>query len=66
MDDLKLMTWNCRGVSTAAAYLSDCLQQYDIDICALTEHHLQHHNMFLLSQMYPTYTSYVTCFGDDV
>ena len=55
--ELKLLSWNCRGVYSCIPYLSDSLRSLDIDICALSEHWLRTFQLHVLDSIDNNYVS---------
>ena len=55
---INIFCWNCKGVMSSTPYLSACLKNYDIDICALSEHWLRSCNMHFLQQVDREYSVY--------
>ena len=58
---LNIMCWNCRGVMTGAPYLVKCLNEHDIDVCGISEHHLRTFNTNFLNTLDPNYTAFTKC-----
>ena len=58
VETLNLMSWNCKGVMSAVPYLNDCLQKFDVHICALSEHWLRQCNIHFLQQINTNYIAY--------
>ena len=57
-DTLNIMSWNCKGVMSAAPYLSSCIEKVSIHICALSEHWLRMCNIHFLEHINPNYITY--------
>lgn len=57
-EKINIMCWNCKGVMSAVPYLTNCLEKYDINICALSEHWLRKCNIHFLQQIDSKYKIY--------
>lgn len=55
--DLHVVTWNCRGVSTATPYINHLINK-GTNIIALTEHWLWPYQLSCLNQLHPDFTSF--------
>ncbi len=55
--NLSIMCWNARGVMSGAPYLSSCLSENNIDICAIADHQLRAYNMCFLDSIDSKYSS---------
>ena len=45
---LNIATWNATGIMSSASYLSELLDNNDIDVCGIAEHWLFNHDMHFL------------------
>ena len=46
LNELRLVTWNVRGVMSSAGTLSKLLDQQNVDIAFITEHKLFQHSKY--------------------
>ena len=58
---INIMCWNCRGVMSGTPYLVNCLNEYNIDVCGISEHHLRSYNSNFLNTIDHNYTSITKC-----
>lgn len=54
---LTLMCWNCRGIFSCIPYLSECLRETNVSICALSEHWLRTFQLHVLDTIDDNYVS---------
>ena len=48
---LNLMSWNATGIMSSSAYLCDCLEKRNIDVCGISEHWLTPRNSHFLNDI---------------
>ena len=54
---LTLMCWNCRGIFSCIPYLSECLRETNVSICALSDHWLRTFQLHVLDTIDDNYVS---------
>ena len=54
---LTLMCWNCRRIFSCIPYLSECLRETNVSICALSEHWLRTFQLHVLDAIDDNYVS---------
>ena len=61
---LSFACWNVRGIMSSVPYLCQLLHDHDIDICVITEHWLNNHNVHFFDSIDPQYSCYAKCDSD--
>ena len=56
--DLKVACWNCRGIMSAAPYLTNILSELKIDVIAIAEHWLRKSQFHFLNTVDSNYRAY--------
>ena len=55
---INILTWNATGIMSSAIYLCNCLYNYKIDICGISEHWLYEKDLRFLNQIDNSYISH--------
>jgi exonuclease III len=58
---LNVVTWNITGIMSSAGYLSDILDEGNIDICGLSEHWLTQKNFHFMDSISSEFMHYTVC-----
>ena len=59
-----ILTWNATGIMSSAAYLIECLNKNDVDICGVSEHWLYEKDLTFLNQLDKCYSSFAVSDSD--
>ena len=61
---LNILTWNASGIMSGSVYLSNILDQTDVDICGVSGHWLYNNNLYFLQSINSKYKCFAISDAD--